>query len=100
MSRTLGHRLSTGLTFEVTVNRAHTRVHQAAKLRSMGSLIHDLGMLDFDDGIGLLQKRQENFSEALTRQNCLQFLLERESRTEPPSLYGWGLRSVQTDDLT
>jgi hypothetical protein len=100
MSRALGHRLSTSLTFEVTVNCAHTRVHQTAKLGFMASFIHDLGMLDFDDGISLLQKRQENFSEALGRQNCLQFPLERGCRTEPPSLYGWGLRSVQIGDLT
>jgi hypothetical protein len=66
----------------------------------MTSLIHDLWMLDFDNGVRFLQKRRENFSETLVRLNYLQFPLERGYRIEPPSLYGLGLRNEQIDDLT
>ena len=53
----LGHGLSTGLAFEVPVNRAHTRVHQTTKLGFVASLIHDLWMLHLDDGVRFLKKR-------------------------------------------
>jgi hypothetical protein len=65
----------------------------------MAGLIHDLWMLDFDNGIGFL-KHKENFSEILTRQNYSRFPLVKEFQIEPPSLYGWGLRSVQIDGPT
>ena len=66
----------------------------------MAGLVHDFWMLDLNNRVRLLQKRGENFSETLVRQNCLQFPLEKGYRTEPPSLYGLELRSVQIDDLT
>jgi len=47
----LGHGLSTRLTLEVPINRAHTGVHQTAKFRSVASLIHDFWMFDLDDGV-------------------------------------------------
>jgi hypothetical protein len=66
----------------------------------MASLIHDLRMLDFDNGIRFLKVCQDNFSETLIKQNYLRFPLVRGSQTEPPSLYGWVLKSVQIDGLT
>jgi hypothetical protein len=66
----------------------------------MASLIHDLRMLDFDNRIRFLKVRQEDFSDSLIEQNHLQFPLVRESQTEPPSLYGWVLTSVQIDGPT
>ena len=58
----LGHGLSTRLTFEVPVNRAHTGVHQTAKFRSVASLIHDFWMFDLDDGVGFLKIKKKKKS--------------------------------------
>ena len=66
----------------------------------MASLVHDLRMLDFDNRIRFLKVCQEDFSKTLIKQNHLQFPLVRGSQTEPPSLYGLVLTSVQIDGPT
>jgi len=49
---TLGHALPAGLAFKVSVDGTHAGVHQATELGFMGSLIHDLWMLNFGYRIG------------------------------------------------
>jgi hypothetical protein len=67
----LRHRLSTRLTLEIPVNRAHTGVHQTTKFWSVASLIHDFWMFDFDDGVRFLRKRQEIFSKTQVEKSKL-----------------------------
>lgn len=55
---TLGHALSAGLAFKVSVDGTHARIHQATELRFVGGLIHDLWMLDLGHGIGFLWDRR------------------------------------------
>ena len=66
----------------------------------MAGLIHDLRMLDFDNRIRFLKECQEVFSKTLIEQSHLRSPLVRGSQTEPPSLYGWVLTSVQIDGPT
>ena len=54
VARALGHTLSAGLAFKVSVDGAHARIHQAPELRFMSRLIHDLRMLNLGHGIGFL----------------------------------------------
>lgn len=58
VARALGHTLSTGLAFEVSIDGTHARIHQATEFGFMGCLIHDLWMLNLGYGIGFLWNRR------------------------------------------
>lgn len=58
VARTLGHALSAGLAFKVSVDGTHAGIHQATELWFMCSLIHDLWMLNLGYGIGFLRDRR------------------------------------------
>jgi len=58
MAGALGHALSARLTFEVSVDGTHTGIHQATELRFVGSLIHDLWVLNLGYGVGFLRDRR------------------------------------------
>ena len=49
MPWTLRHPFSTRLTLEIPVYRSHTRIHEAADLRFVGGLVHNLRVFDFCD---------------------------------------------------
>lgn len=51
---TFRHPLSTRLTLEVTVDGAHSRIHQSAHLWLMGSLVHNLWMFYLGHGNSFL----------------------------------------------
>jgi hypothetical protein len=54
MTWTLRHTLPTRLTLKVPIDSAHTRIHEPPKLRFMSRLVHDLGVLDSNDGVSFL----------------------------------------------
>lgn len=66
----------------------------------MTSLVHDLWMLDFDNGVRFLRGAKKNSETSSLQKKHLRFPLARGSQTELPSLYGWVLTSVQIDGPT
>jgi hypothetical protein len=69
MTRTFRHALTAGLTLEIAVDGTHTRIHQSTHLRLVSSLVHDLWVLDFRNGVRFLSDANKHNVVSKTKKN-------------------------------